>query len=90
MQSYLTPKKELIIKLFCLIIIIILCLAIYFNGKTLDCEKCIVKFKTQDRFSNQEINFSVPIKELYFGLLNETCLVESDNNGGYFFKHEFK
>lgn len=88
----LTPKLEFAVKLFCVIILILLNIAIYFNGRDLTCNECYIHFTAEKRFgesaSNKEFqNFSVKINDLYSGYLEEYCLVEFDSINGYYLKN---
>ena len=54
---------ELIIKTFCIILLVILCIAIYINGKDLSCNKCSLTIKKQEgRTLNK---YQVNISSLY-------------------------
>lgn len=83
----MNEKIELLVRIFCLILIIALNLAIYLNGKSLDCNKCIINFEAfKESYSNaydkpaQE--FSVKITDLYNEFkLNNSCLVKYEEQG---------
>jgi len=76
-QKMITPKKEIIIKMICLIVLIILNMAIYFNGISLSCDKCVILQKTHIPGSPDEkdsIN-EIKLNEVYNNLINGTCLL---------------
>ena len=74
----LTENKELIIKIVCVLILIGLNYAIYFNGKDLTCDKCIIKFSSSQNIQsnyNIENKFNVSINDLFNNYTNKNCLV---------------
>ena len=84
----LTEKKEFAIKLFCLIIIIFLNLAIWINGKDLSCDKCIVNFnsrKNVDFFDLSKNDFNISVIELYNSYLENKCIVEYQEGQGFIY-----
>ena len=88
----ITPKKELIIKLCCLFILIVLDLAVYLNGKGLSCNECSINFQSSKtdyvKEGNRDINnFSIKINDLYSNLPN--CSVSFDGEG-YVYTREIK
>jgi protein-arginine kinase activator protein McsA len=84
----LTEKKKIGIELFCLVIIISLCIAVYVNGKDLNCDKCYLTFK-QTKAYGKEINpiitFNVKMLDIFnnFTKDNEYCLVEWVKTTGF-------
>ena len=89
----ITPKSEFAIKIFCLLILIFLNLAIWYNGKNLTCDNCSIDFTASRRertgISNKVYqNFSVRIKDLYEGFLEDYCLIEFDKLQGYYLKND--
>ena len=87
----LTDKKEFVIKLFCFLIILGLCITIYINGQDLDCSKCSLHFQT---FQTRAVNpgevvtqdFYVNITDIYnYFQDNENCLIVFDLNNGYIY-----
>ena len=82
----ITEKKELIIKIVCLVIIIALCIAIYINNKNLDCDKCIVKFKNME-ISGYKLPEPIIIEqnltELYELFIQDKCKITWDRVYGY-------
>lgn len=60
-------KQELTIKIFCIIILLILNIAIYINGKNLDCNKCQIKFRIGNEI--MEVNAN----KLFDKYLNNDC-----------------
>jgi len=85
----ITPKKESIIKLICIIILLILNLLIYFNGKNLSCDKCEIRFmanKESIRYvTNEPIqDFKVNITNLFKDYKNKYCLIKWNREQGGF------
>jgi len=85
----ITPKKELIIRSVILLIIIFFCIAIYLNGKTLECGECEIRLKTTKRIltaSREEIqNFQVNINEIYESLKDDRCVLIFDREQGFIY-----
>ena len=92
MKFTLTPKKEFAIRLFCIVILLTLCISIYLNGRQLECDKCVINFEASrrgfDTASNEQFqNFSVKILDLYSNFTEDGyCLVEFDKMQGYYLK----
>ncbi len=88
----LTPKKEFAIRLFCIAVLLTLCILVYSNGRQLDCNNCVINFEASrrglDTASNEPFqSFSVKILDLYTNLTEEDeCLVEFDKMQGYYLK----
>ena len=87
-------KTELIIKSLCILILTGLIVAIYINGKSLDCNKCILKFKSfkPDHIKPEnEIyqSFNISINELYSTFLENRCILEFDKDNGFYLKNEY-
>lgn len=82
----LLDKSQFLIELLCLIIILTLCLATYFYGKNLSCDKCSITFKQIREYGRDLIPnriFNVSINDLYLKLLQNECLIEWDNDRGF-------
>ena len=86
----LTPKIELMIRIFIILILIGLNFAIYWNGKDLSCNQCTIEFSSYKRpvegsslATYQEFSFHV--NDLYSNLTEEHCLVKFDKDGGYIY-----
>lgn len=80
-----TKISSIKIEVICLIMVIILCIAIYVNGKDLDCSKCIIKFKAvkhkipgRDGFYS---TMNMSVKELYDSYIQNKCVLTLDYNG---------
>ncbi len=87
----LTPKRELLIKLFSISILVFLCIAVWYNGKDLTCNNCNINFesyKTMSADSSYKVyqNFSTNIYDLYYKFLEGECLVVFDEDNGYYLK----
>ena len=87
LQNY-NIKHEVVIRLFCVIVLAIICLLIYWNGKGLDCSSCYVDFSTTKRdyqtASNEELqDFSVQMNLLYSNLNDGHCIVVFNKDDGY-------
>lgn len=82
----LLDKSQILIEVFCLIIIISLCAAVYFHGKSLSCDKCSITFK-QIREQGRDLFpiriFEFKIIDLYSNLTNGRCLIEWDDSNGF-------
>lgn len=91
----ITPKLELVVLIFCILILIFLNLTIWYNGKDLSCDECYIDFRAvrrmKDSASNEIFqNFSVKIINLYENFLEDYCPVEFDNAQGYYLKNDTK
>lgn len=85
----ITYRTEILIEFFCILILIFLNFAVWYNGKNLDCDKCTIDFKAirreHETASNKVFqNFSVPIVDIYNNFLNGDCLVKFDKDNGYY------
>jgi len=90
-MKQLTDKKILGIQIFCIVILLFLNLAVWYNGKDLTCDNCSIGFKATktgpDSASNKEIqDFSININSLYDGLLRNYCLIEFYEKQGFILK----
>lgn len=63
--------KELIIKLVCILILVILCISIYINGKDLSCNKCKLTISKKEGM-NTNI-YQINISTLYESYKNNQC-----------------
>ena len=84
----LTPKKELAIKIFCIIIITFLCIVIYINDKYTNCDNCKIHFTSTKQdystaFNKPYQDFYVNISILYESYLNKSCTVTWNKKDGY-------
>ena len=84
----LTSKKEFCILLICIIVLSSLCYGIYYNGKDLSCDNCILNFKTIEkpvggRVSGISQNVSVSIPILYEYWQRGECYLTFDSNSGF-------
>ena len=90
----LTDKLEFCIKLFCFIIVISLCFAVYSNGQDLDCDKCIINFESYKRLlsSSSEVyqNITIPIQDIYNNLFEEECVIIFDKDNGYIYNKDIE
>ena len=88
----LTKNQTTALQIFCILILIFLNLAVWYNGKSLDCDNCAIRFEGRKRVSSasNEIiqDFSVGMNELYEGLLKDYCSVEFDTLSGFIYKNE--
>lgn len=75
----LNLKSELLIRIFCLVVLGILITMVYLNGKGLDCNKCEIKFNSENKQSNIKTNLSVNILDLFQEFKNGSCLVKFEN-----------
>ena len=71
-------ERNTLIKLFCVVILIALNIAVVFNGLNLSCDKCKLIITNNDGVTktNQEIK----IIDLFNNYLNGTCLIERSGN----------
>lgn len=75
-------KNRIIIKAICLLVLILLCIMIYMNGKELKCDKCLVKFIS--RGIREDNILSVKIMDLQSELNKSNCLVKWNEQGGFY------
>ena len=63
----ITERTQLTVRIFCLIVIIALCIAIWHNGKDLSCGKCSVNFENRKEIADKgySTSFNVSIEKLY-------------------------
>jgi len=92
----ITPKKEMFILIFCIVVLAALCTAVVINGKDLSCSKCQMSFETHknvyesatgERFFSK---FDVNVTDLYYSLLQDDCLVIFDKVDGYIYKNKYE
>jgi len=78
----MSVKREVVIRLVCVIILVVLNLAIVIHGLSLSCDKCVINFRSQrpDEIFEPN-NFSVKLLDVYDYYLRDKCLVEFDENG---------
>jgi hypothetical protein len=80
-------KRNIIIKVVCILIIVGLCIAIYEQGKVVSCDKCTIGF-SQTRKSGvtmeNPLNFDVKVKEMDENLKKGTCIVLWSRTNGYY------
>ena len=86
----LTDNLEFILKLFCIIVITALCILIYYNGKDLSCDQCVVHFRADKEsikfVTNDAIQkFDVNITLLFSTYQNGECIIKWDKNMGYIY-----
>ncbi len=90
----LTDEKEFAIKLFCFMVVLALCFAIYINGQDLDCSKCSIHFEA---YQTKAVNpgaiivqdFYVDIIEIYdYFKDNNSCLINFDLDNGYIYSQD--
>lgn len=82
----LTDNKELLIKIICIIILVGLNISIWYNGKDLSCDQCIIKFNSGQKTQLDkgiEYSFNVSIYEIYNGYINNNCPVKYLENQGF-------
>lgn len=60
-------KTETIIKIICILVLIALCISIYFHGRTLSCSNCQVKIQKGNQI------FNVNITTLYENYNKDNC-----------------
>lgn len=84
----LNEKTELMIKSFCLIVLITLNVLIYLNGKNLSCDKCQINFQSNKEDYKKAYNesmqtFRINISRLYNAYKNNDCYIywDADNQG---------
>lgn len=75
----ITQRTETIIKISSIIILIILNLAIYYNGKDLSCEQCQVNFVFENQIGMEEK--IVNVSNLYQDYKEGYCYVRFSENG---------
>ena len=85
-------EQELKIKLFCIVILLFLNVAIILNGLSLDCSECLINFqsstqtgKMQDR---EPTTLNISVTELYDSYIDDFCIVKFGDHG--FYKDELK
>ena len=83
------PKTELIIRIINLIVIIGLCLVIYINGKSLDCNNCELNLRTDKpdfasaSASYIQENIKVKIVDLFNSIKEDYCVLIWDRSRGW-------
>jgi len=89
-----TQKQILGIQIFCIVMLLFLNLAVWYNGKDLSCDNCAITFRAgkvkpdSNSASRQEIqDFSINLNVLYDFLLEDYCLIEYDKNQGFILKN---
>lgn len=85
-------KTDLIIRILILISVLILCFAVYMNGKDLNCNKCEIRltsartgYQSTQRNITTEIN--VKVIDLFDSIRNNYCIITWQKQEGW---HKFK
>jgi hypothetical protein len=77
---------QLLIEVFCILVLISLILGIYLNGVGLSCDKCYITFK-QTKSLGQVLNppkiISIKTIDLFNNFSEGNCLVEWDKDNGF-------
>ena len=78
-------KIEIIVELVCLLILLALSIAIYYNGKDLTCDNCNIQFTTQYASNVQDFNkvFNVSVVKLVDKFKEGYCLVDYNEDQGF-------
>jgi len=90
-----TLKQEFWIRLIILIVVVILCLAIYINGKNLSCDKCSMHFsafkKKFGESSNERIqDYTIKMMDFYRSLKEDRCILIWEKGRGYIYLEELR
>lgn len=70
------------------LILIALSLAIYFNSRDLDCDKCQIEFKNTEIFGmklEQPIVIQVNVTDIYSELKEDHCIIRRSRSQGYYY-----
>ena len=89
MGERLSYKAKSLILLFCILLVTVLSLAIYFEGRGNSCDQCEVHFKTT-RVSGilleNPIQYDVKMVDLFNNLTQQDlCVIKVDKNQGYYY-----
>ncbi len=89
-MKQLSKKTKFLVELFCVIMLILICVSVYLNGISLSCDKCNLRFKQEMSFGvEDDKDFSVKVLDLYEGFKEGECVVEWVKNNGFVYKGEF-
>ena len=82
----ISDKTRLIIRIFCLLILIGLCILVWYNGKDLKCNQCIIQFEDTQVDGLTMNKFNVSIEKLYNQFIdNESCPLIYNTEGGFIY-----
>jgi len=81
-------KRDHIVLVICIIVMIALCLKVYTKSQEYDCNQCTIVLKEKlinykDTAAGYENVMNVSINELYSGLYHNECPLSWDNINGY-------
>jgi len=83
----LNKTTSILVRIACIILVVSLCLAVYFNGKNISCDKCVIRFKQTEKLGAMvEWNEEVKVMDLNLNLSKGICLISWDNKNGYMSK----
>ncbi len=66
-------KKKIYVKCVCILVLLLLCIALFINQSKNTCDQCTVSFYSN--YNQMEGNFIVPISEVYSKFVNDECAV---------------
>lgn len=84
-----SEKTQVIVRFFCLVIILVLIIAVYFNGKDLSCNKCIVNFQAtksgyKEAYDKPMQEFNLSLQSIYdYYIKYNDCLVKWEDDEGF-------
>ena len=82
----ISDRTRLIIRTFCLIVLIALCILVWYNGKDLKCNQCVIQFEDTQVGGQVYTKFNVSLERLYHQFMsNESCPLTYRERGGFFY-----
>lgn len=83
----LSLKLELILLIINILILSALCIAVYYNGISLNCDSCKVQFESRRPITNEEYSYEIKITDIRdYYLETGDCYVSWDKNQGWIVK----
>jgi hypothetical protein len=80
-------KTRIAIRVFILILMIGLSIAVYINGYKISCDKCEVNFITEAQHGillKEPLYTPIKLTDLYNNLTINKCIISWDDDNGYF------
>lgn len=82
----ISDRTRLIIRIFCLLVLIGLCILVWYNGKDLKCNQCTISFENTMVGGLTMNKFNVSIEKLYNQFMdNESCPLIYNTDGGFIY-----
>jgi len=82
----ISDRTRLIVRIFCLLVLIGLCILVYYNGKDLKCNQCTIQFENTRNLDVSYDKFNISVEKLYNQFIdNESCPLIYNDDGGFIY-----